>query len=79
MANLPKIEKCPKCGTEAILVQSCNEKGKYHVCCRKGTTMSHKSCDLYIGYEEDGKVLWFNSQKKAIDYWNGRAHEIIKK
>lgn len=75
MANLPDIELCPECGTGAKLVESCNDKGYYHVCCNKGTNKNHKACKLYIGYEVDGKVLWFKGQKKAIDYWNRRAHE----
>ena len=75
MAKLPDIVLCPECGTESSVVESCNEKGYFHVCCNKGTTMKHKACKLYVGYEEDGKIMWFKGQKKAIDYWNRRANE----
>ena len=79
MAKLPDIVLCPECDTDAKLVESLNEKGMFHVCCNKGTTKNHKACKLYIGYEENGKVVWFKGEKKAIDYWNRRAKEAIKK
>ena len=73
MARVEKIVNCPLCKSEAAVVESVNEKGKYHVCCSRKATMKTKSCDLYIGYEKDGKILWFDSRKKAIDYWNQKA------
>ena len=69
-----RIVKCPECENTAVLIHS-RMRG-FHVCCNTGPTRHRKECKLYIGYEKNGEVLWFKSEKAAIDFWNKKAVKV---
>lgn len=69
MSDIDKLLPCPFCGGKAELVYSNDNHHQPHVQCRFGSSLTPK-CPCHNTYQ------WsYNTEKEAIEAWNGRCKE----
>jgi len=67
MKELPKLKRCPFCGSGACACAWPDESGDYN----NGDFRVHcHSCSCSIDHDDNAK--YFTNQKDAVDFWNKR-------